>query len=133
MPPVSVNNQLVTNVLIKASLFNNFLDQQCNTNDNKQHSPTSWIFFRQCNTIDNGSILPRSVFKTTSRISSFDICNNEITRIIGSLNPNKTRGFDGISNFMLKLCASSISKPLPLLFKQSLEKECFPNEKKKAI
>lgn len=53
--------------------------------------------------------------------------------VIGSLNPNKTRGFDGISNFMLKLCASSISKPLPLFFKQSLEKECFPNEWKKAI
>ena len=49
-----------------------------------------------------------------------------------SLNPNKTYGSDGISIRMLKLCASSISKPLPLLFKQILVKECFPNEKKKA-
>ena len=33
---------------------------------------------------------------------------------------------------MLKLCASSISKPLFLLFKHSLENEFFPNEWKKA-
>ena len=35
---------------------------------------------------------------------------------------------DGISICMLKLYASSISEPLFLLFKHSLENECFPNE-----
>ena len=38
---------------------------------------------------------------------------------------------DGISIRMLKLCASSISNPLLLLFKYSLENECFPKEWKK--
>ena len=33
---------------------------------------------------------------------------------------------------MLKLCASSISRPLLLLFKHSLGNERFPNEWKKA-
>ena len=33
---------------------------------------------------------------------------------------------------MLKLCASSISKPFFLLVKHSLENECFPHEWKKA-
>ena len=72
------------------------------------------------------------VFETTERISSFDISKDEITKIIRSLDPNKTHGHDEISIRMLKLCASSISKPLFLLFKHSLESECFPNEWKKA-
>ena len=33
---------------------------------------------------------------------------------------------------MIKLCAFSISKHLQILFKNYLEKECFPNEWKKA-
>ena len=33
---------------------------------------------------------------------------------------------------MIKLCAFSISKPLHILFKNYLEKDCFPNEWKKA-
>ena len=49
-------------------------------------------------------------------------------KIIKSLDPNKAHGHDGISIRMLKLCASSISKPLFLLFEHSLENECFPNE-----
>ena len=48
------------------------------------------------------------------------------------MDPNKAHGHDGISIRMLKLCASSISKPLFLLFKHSLENKCFPNEWKKA-
>ena len=43
--------------------------------------------------------------------------------IIRSLYPNKAHGDDGISIRMLKFCASSVSKPLFLLFKHSLENE----------
>ena len=69
---------------------------------------------------------------TPNLILSFDISKDEITKIIRSLDPNKAHGHDGTSIRMLKLCASSISKPLFLLFKYSLENECFPNEWKKA-
>ena len=75
IPPILVKDQLVTNFLEKANLFNEF--------------------FR-------------------------------------SLDPNKAHGHDGIFIRMLKLCTSSISKPSFLLFKHSLENECFPNEWKKA-
>ena len=104
----------MTKFLKKANLFNKFFTQRCNT-------------------IENDSTLPNDlVFETTERISSFDIFKDEITKIIKSLDPNKAHGHDGISIRMLKLCASSISKPLLLLFKHSLENECFPNEWKKA-
>ena len=114
IPPILVKDQLVTNFLEKANLFNGFFTQQCNT-------------------IENDSTLPNDLgFETTERISSFNISKDEITKIIRSLDPNKAHGHDGISIRMLKLCASSISKPLFLLFKHSLENECFPNEWKKA-
>ena len=114
IPPILVNDQLVTNLLEKANLFNDFCIQQCNT-------------------IENDSTLPNDLnFETAERISSFDISKDKITKVIKSLDPNKAHGHDGISIRMLKLCASSISKPLFLLFEHSLENECFPNEWKKA-
>ena len=48
------------------------------------------------------------------------------------MDPNKAHGCDGISIRMLKLCATSISKPLHILFNNSVISECFPNEWKKA-
>ena len=114
IPPILVKDQLVTNFLEKANLFNEFFTQQCNT-------------------IENDSTLPNDlVFETTERISSFDISKDEITKIIRSLDPNKAHGHDGISILMLKLYGSSISKSLFLLFKHNLENESFPNEWKKA-
>ena len=38
---------------------------------------------------------------------------------------------DEISIRMIKICASSISKPLAILFRNCLESECFPKEWKK--
>ena len=112
IPPVRVKDQRLANFLEKANSFNEFFTQQCNT-------------------IENDSILPNDlVFENTERISSFDISMDEITKIIRFLDPNKAHGHDGTSICMLKLCASSISKPLLLLL--SLENECFPNKWKKA-
>ena len=100
----------MTNFLGKANLFNKFFTQQCNTIEN------------------DSTLLNDLVFETTERISSFDISKDEITKIIRSL----AHGHDGMSIRMLKLCASSISKSFFLLFKHSLENECFSNEWKKA-
>ena len=48
------------------------------------------------------------------------------------MDPSKAHGHDEISISMLKLCTSSISKLLFLLFKHSLENERFLNKWKKA-
>ena len=48
------------------------------------------------------------------------------------MHPNKAHGYDGISIRKLKLCATSISKPLHILSNNSVINECFPNEWKKA-
>ena len=74
IPPILVKDQLVTNFLEKANLFNEFFTQQCNT-------------------IENDSTLPNDlVFETTERISSFDISKDEISKIIRSLDPSKAHG-----------------------------------------
>ena len=110
IPPILVKDQLVTNFLEKANLLNEFFTQKCNT-------------------IENDSTLSNDlIFETTKRISSFDISKDEITKTIRSLDPSKAHGHYVISIRMLKLCTSSISKPLFLLSKHSLENECSPNE-----
>ena len=49
-----------------------------------------------------------------------------------SLDQNKAHGYDEISIRMIKLCASSISKPLHPIFRNCLETESFPKEWKNA-
>ena len=48
------------------------------------------------------------------------------------MGPNKTHGCDAISVHMLTLCATSISKPLHILFNNSVINERFTDELKKA-
>ena len=52
---------------------------------------------------------------------------SELTTLIHNL-PNKTsKGYDDISNVMLKTLHLSIVGPLTLIFNKSLTEECFPD------
>ena len=114
IPPLFVNNEFVTDFLEKANLFNDF-------------------FREQCRPITNDSSLPNNqILETVTRLSDINIDTDTIIKLIRSLDPNKTHGCDGISIPVLKLCATSISKPLRILFNNSVISECFPNEWKKA-
>ena len=114
IPPLLVDNKLVTDFLDKANLFNNF-------------------FAKQCTPISNDSTVPVIInFITRKRLSTLEFCVDDIVKIIKSLDQNKAHGHDEISIRMIKLCASSISKPLHLIFRNCLETESFPKEWKKA-
>ena len=114
IPPLLVNNELVTDFLVKGNLFNDF-------------------FREQCRSITNDSCLPNNqIIETVTRLSDFNIDTDTIIKLIRSLDPNKAHGCDGISMRMLKLCTTSISKPLHVLFNNCVINECFPNEWKKA-
>ena len=113
IPPPLVNNEYVTDFLDKGNLFNDF-------------------FRDQCRPIINDSSLPNNqTTKTVTGLSGINIDTDTIVKLIRSLDPNKAHGCDGISIRMLKLCATSISKPLHILFNNSVINECFPNEWKK--
>ena len=75
-------------------------------------------FSKQCMTIDNNSAIPANTsFVTEERLSAFEICPGNIVKIIRSLDPNETPGHDETTIRMIKMCASSIAKPLAILFR----------------
>ena len=105
-----VGNQLVSDFLEKANLFNDY-------------------FSKQCTMIGNSSAIPANTsFVTEERLSTFEICPGDIVKIIRSLVHNKAHGHDEITTRMIKICASSIAKLLAILFRNCLESECFPKE-----
>ena len=69
---------------------------------------------------------------TDNRLSSVNFSQDDIAKIIQNLDPNKAHGHDNISIRMLKICGSSIYKPLEMIFKQCIETGVFPSEWKKA-
>ena len=110
LPALLINNEFVTVFSVKANLFNDIFKEQRRpiANDN--------------------SLFHNQTIKTVNRLSKFNIDTDTIFKLIRSLDPNKAHGCDGFSIRMLKLCATSISKPLHVLFDNSIMNESFSNE-----
>ena len=68
----------------------------------------------------------------TSLLSSVDIKESNILKIIKSLHANKAHRHDDISIRMPKLSQKSILKPLKLIFENCLRTRLFPDQWKKA-
>ena len=103
IPPLLVDDKLITNFEAKANIFNNF-------------------FSNQCSVLENTSVLPQeSIPLTQNNLSFFEFTNDDVLKLIRGLDETKAHGHDGISIRMLKLCDSSIVKPLILIFKSCLK------------
>ena len=113
IPPLLVNNKLVSDFHKKAELFN-------------RH------FAEQCTLVQNTSTLPVFNFKTNNWLKSFGINENDLHVIIKNLNANKAHGWD-ISTGMIQLCGKSIALPLYLIFKTILEEGTFLEDWKKVM
>ena len=60
IPPLLVGDQLVTDFLVKANMFNDYFSQQCTT-------------------VDNGSSIPPNItFATEQKLSTFELCIDDI-------------------------------------------------------
>ena len=111
IPPLYHKNEFVIDFKNKAELFNSF-------------------FADQCSLITNSSELPSKFeYLTQSRLSSIAFSKDDIAKMIQILDPNKAHGHDQISIRILKLCSTSICKPLEIIFNLCLETGTFPNEK----
>ena len=109
-----VNDKFVTDIQIKANIFNKF-------------------FADQCTPLKNNSSLPvNQIFLTQSRLTSLDLDEDELLKIIRALNINKAHGHDDISIRMIKICDKSLIKPLTFLFKTSVRSSHYPDIWKKS-
>ena len=107
------NDKFVLDYLAKAEIFNDY-------------------FVLQCTSLDTGSEIPRDVPLCAPLLSTFDISDEKILRIIRSLNPNKAHGWDQISIRMIKLCDISLVTPLKLIFEACRMQGTFPESWKRA-
>ena len=93
IPPILVNNKLISNFKEKAN--------HCNT-----------FFASQCTPVSNDSALPSTNNSVSNvSLSSIQFKDQDILKIIHFLNYNKVHGYDDISIRLLKICNSSIVKP----------------------
>ena len=112
--PLLENNEYITDFKKKAELFNPF-------------------FANQYSLINNNSQLPPTLsYKTNERLSSVKITDHDILKIIAKLDPNKAHGHDKISICMIKICSTSICKPLRFIFNHCIDNGIYPCERKKA-
>ena len=74
IPLLLAGNQLVPNFLVKANLFNDYFSKQCMIIDK------------------NRSITAKITFENKERLSTFEICSDDIIKLVRSLDPNKARG-----------------------------------------
>ena len=112
IPPLLVNEEIISKFSPKASIFNK-------------------SFASQCTPLQNSSILPTFYLRTDETLSSLKIRDDDIFAITKNLNPNKSHGWDNISIRMIKLCGKSIVYPLKLIFEASLQGGEFPDYWKK--
>ena len=109
IPPIWINNKLISNFKEKANHFIAF-------------------FTSQCTPVSNNSTLPLvTILFTNASLSSISFNDQDILKIIHSLNTNKAHGYDDISIRLLKVCDCSIVKPLSIIFKNCLQSGSFPN------
>ena len=108
VPPIPIENKLETDCVKKANYFNKFLASKC--------SPLS-----------NSSSLPSSLdSETKARLISINFSDNDILKIIRSLDINKAYGHDDISDRMMKIRDDSI-KPLSITYKNCIKTGIYPN------
>ena len=110
--------KIITNFKEKANLFNKYFSSQCNPLPNDSKFQTY--------------ITENQTHITETKLSSFNIEDEDIYKIIKTLDINKAHGHDEVSIRMLKLCDKSIVKPLSIIFNNCKLKNTFPNLLKKA-
>ena len=108
-----MNGKIITDFNEKANLFYKYFSSQCNPLPN------------------NNTLLENQTYITETKLSSFNIEDENIYKIIMTIDINKAQGLDGVSIKVLKLCHKSIIKPLSIILSNCKLKNTFANLWKK--
>ena len=109
IPPLLVNNKIVSDFTEKANIFDVF-------------------FSSPCSSISNNSVLPSSkCFITDKRLTTINFNKDDILKIIRNLNADKSHGHDDISIRMLKICDLMVTQPLSILLNNCVDCGIFPD------
>ena len=114
IPPLLENGLFVTNFQNKVEIFNDYFVQQCSLNMNDSALPKSYI--TQCN----------------NPLETNEIDADKVLKRIRSLDCNKAHGWHDMSVSIVKICDSSIVRPLCLIYKTCLHTGVFPDNWKNA-
>ena len=109
IPPLWENGTFVSDCAEKAKIFNCY-------------------FASQCTPLVTDSVLPPFQLRTGHTLSDVSFDDETILGIIRALNPNKSSGWDDISPRMLKICDSSIVKPIRIIFETCLKTGIYPDK-----
>ena len=109
IPPLVINDQVITDFPEKTNYFNLYFARQCTPTENDSSVPTE----KNC--------------LCDATISAVDFEDQDILKIIRALDINKAHRHGNISTLMIKICDSSIVKPLSIIFRNSLNSEIFPD------
>ena len=105
-----------------AKAFNDFFINVVENSDNKQVDRNR-----------SNELLTKTSDPEYTEMKVIPITENEVLNTILALKTKKSSGYDGISNRILKHCATTISKPLSHICNSSLTKGIFPNRCKYAL
>ena len=112
IPPIFIGNELESDFKVKANHLNKY-------------------FASKCTPINNDSYLRSSVeFYSQSRLSSLNIIEDNILKILKALNINKAHCNGKISVRMIKICDEACVKPLSLIYKNCINTGIFPKMEK---
>ncbi len=115
IPPIEVNDDIITGDMEKAEAFNNFFLANSNINDSNVRVPD----------IDR-------ILNNENDLTHIDISFDDVADQVKSLDSSKSYGPDGISPVLIKEGGDIICAVLQRLFTLSLQKLKFPASFKKA-
>ena len=113
IPPLLIDGKIVSDFKEKANKFNEF--SSC-----------------QCTPFNNGSKCPEHPYFITNERLSLVVFDDHNTKIIRTLNINKSHGHNDISIRMTKICDSALAKPLSIIFHNCIKSGSFPYTWKKS-
>ena len=83
--------------------------------------------------MNKNSVLPNNLAKLTKKsLDAVNFSNDDISKIINNLEPNKAQGHDVLSIRMTELCENSICKQLSINLNYCLKQGKFLSDWKKA-